>query len=441
MAENRFTRREFVAGVSAAALASKAWAQARPGNSLLWYRQPAEKWTDALPIGNGWLGAMVFGGVESERLQLNTDTLWSGAPREWNNPGAKQHLAEVRRLVLEQEDYVGADRECRQMQGPYNQSYLVLANLHIQMEHAGAAQDYRRELDLDTAISRVSYRVGRAEYVREAFASAPDHVIVVRLTTSDAAGMRFAVSLDSPVRSTSEARAGGVLRLTGKAPANVDPNYVRSANPVIYDDAEGKGMRFEAAVRALAEGGTVRPDGNSLRVEGARAVTLLICRRHRLPGLRSRPRRLRRRNRGRVQEPLGCGAAANPTKPCARRMSPTTRSLFRRVSLTLPKRTADSPTDERLRAFAEPGSRPGGALFPVRPLSADCQFAPRLAARQPARHLERTGAAAVELQLDRQHQCPDELLAGGNLQPGRIARAAVRPDRGPEPRPARRPPK
>jgi alpha-L-fucosidase 2 len=353
MPKNRVTRRQFVAGASAAALASKVWAQTRPSNSVLWYRQPAEKWTDALPIGNGWLGAMVFGGVESERLQLNTDTLWSGAPREWNNPGAKQHLAEVRRLVLEQQDYVGADRECRQMQGPYNESYLVLANLYIRMEHAGAAQDYRRELDLDTAISRVSYRVGRAEYVREAFASAPDHAIVVRLTTSDAAGMRFAVSMDSPVRSTSEAHAGGMLRLAGKAPAHVEPNYVRSANPVIYDDAEGKGMRFEAAVRALVEGGTMRPEGNALRVEGARAVTLLISGVTGYLGFDRAP----------------AGSAAGIAAACKSRLDDAQakdyaelraahvadhRRLFRRVSLKLPKiGLADAPTDERLRAVAE----------------------------------------------------------------------------------------
>src|SRR6202021_1630804 len=153
--KNNAPPREFVALGSAAALAPEVLAQARPGGAILWYRQPAEKWTDALPIGNGRLGAMVFGSVESERLQLNEDTLWSGGPREWNNPGAKQHLAEVRRLVLEQQDYGGGDHECRQMQGPYNESYLPLANLHIKIEHAGPAQDYRRELDLGTAISRV----------------------------------------------------------------------------------------------------------------------------------------------------------------------------------------------------------------------------------------------------------------------------------------------
>jgi alpha-L-fucosidase 2 len=353
MPKNRFTRREFVAGVSAAALTPKGWAQARPSGSMLWYRQPAEKWTDALPIGNGRLGAMIFGGVEAERLQLNADTLWSGGPREWNNPAAKQHLPEVRRLVLERQDYVGADRECRQMQGPYGESYLVLANLRIRMEQASVAQDYRRELDLDSAISRISYRIDRSEYVREAFASAPDQVIVVRLTTSDPAGMRLAISLDCPLKSTSEAHAGGILRLTGKAPAHVDPNYVQSANPVIYDDADGKGMRFEAAVRALAEGGAMRPDGNALRVEGARAVTLLIAGITGYLGFDRAP----------------AGSAAEIAAACKSRLDDAHakayadlraahmadhRRLFRRVSLKLPKLAlTDAPTDERLRAFAE----------------------------------------------------------------------------------------
>ncbi len=262
----KLSRRRFVAGISAAAFAPAASAQARASPAVLWYRQPAEKWSDALPIGNGRLGAMVFGGIESERLQLNEDTLWSGAPRDWNNPKAKPHLAEVRRLVLDREDYAGADRECRQMQGPYTESYLVLANLHIRMDHAAAAQNYRRELDLDTAVSRVTYRAGAAEYLREAFASAPDHAIVVRLTTSDPAGLKLALSLDSPLQSTCEARAGGTLRLTGKAPAHVDPNYVRSAKPVIYDEAEGRGMRFEAAVRVIAP----NADGAAGRQRSAR---------------------------------------------------------------------------------------------------------------------------------------------------------------------------
>ena len=97
----RVSRRDFVAGVSASLCAGSSKSQERPNRGpVTWYKQPAEKWTDALPIGNGRLGAMIFGGVPAERIQLNEDTLWSGSPRDWNNPQARTHLAEVRRLVL-----------------------------------------------------------------------------------------------------------------------------------------------------------------------------------------------------------------------------------------------------------------------------------------------------------------------------------------------------
>ena len=212
---SNWTRREFAklapAVLTAGAL-QRSPAQPAAPQTVLWFNKPAGKWTDALPIGNGRLGAMVFGGVPAERLQLNEDSLWSGAPRQWNNPAAKQHLPEVRRLVLEQADYVGADRVCRQMQGIYNESYLVLGNLHIRIDHAADVVEYRRELDLDTALVRVAYRIGSAAYLREAFASAPDQVIVVRLSTTAPGGMGLALSFDSPIHSTSQAGDGGTLR-------------------------------------------------------------------------------------------------------------------------------------------------------------------------------------------------------------------------------------
>ncbi len=124
---------------------------------------------------------MVFGGITEERLQLNEDTLWSGAgPKDWNNPEAKQHLPEVRRQVLESKDYVAADNECKKMQGPFNQSYLTLGNLRLTLEHTAEATDYRRDLNLDTAIASVNYRAAGFRYTREVFISAPDQVAVVR---------------------------------------------------------------------------------------------------------------------------------------------------------------------------------------------------------------------------------------------------------------------
>lgn len=352
---SNWTRREF-AKLAPAALAAgviqPAPAQAGTQQTVLWFNKPAAKWTDALPIGNGRLGAMVFGGVPAERLQLNEDSLWSGAPRDWNNPDAKQHLPEVRRLVLEQADYTGADRLCRLMQGPFNQSYLVLGNLYIRMDHPADVEQYRRELDLDSALARVTYRAGSAEYLRESFASAPDQVIVVRLSTTAPGGMGLALSFDSPIHSSSQAGEGGTLRLTGKAPSYVAPDYVRSTDPILYEDAEGKGMRFETALRAVAEGGQVRPDGGALRIDGARAVTLFIA--------------AATGYRGYDRDPAG--AAAEIANACRNRIDAAQKKsyealraahiadhqrLFRRVSLTLPKTEAASlPTNERLRAFA-----------------------------------------------------------------------------------------
>ena len=189
-------RREFLATVPAAALAAAARrAQASSPSALqLWYRKPAASWFEALPVGNGRLGAMVFGGVETERLQLNEDTLWSGCPRDWNNPGAKEHLPIVRKLVMEDENYVAADKECRKMQGPYNESFVPLGDLTLKLSHGGAVDGYRRDLDLATGVASVSYRVAGVEYRREVFSSAVDQVLVIRMTAGKPKALSAALS-------------------------------------------------------------------------------------------------------------------------------------------------------------------------------------------------------------------------------------------------------
>ena len=141
----KMSRRRLLQFTAAAAFAQPGHPDDQP---TLWYKQPAAKWTEALPIGNGRLGAMVFGGVETERLQLNDDTLWSGPPEgDWNNPDARNHLADVRRLVMQEEKYVEADDECKKMQGPYNQSYQPLGDLFLKFEGASESSDYRREFE------------------------------------------------------------------------------------------------------------------------------------------------------------------------------------------------------------------------------------------------------------------------------------------------------
>ena len=295
---------------------------------------------------------MVFGGVQAERIQLNEDTLWSGGPRDWNNPDAKKHLSEVRRLVLEQQDYVAADAVCKQMQGPYNESYLTLGSLAVRMEHRPEVEAYRRELNLDTAITGVTYRVDKVDYTREVFASAPDQVIVMRIATSNRSAMTLAIGIDCPVHSRMEATAEGLVRLTGKAPANVAPNYVRSPNPVVYDDAEGKGMRFEASVRAIPEGGTMRVGPGGLSIQNAHAVTLLIAAATGFRGFDQSP------DRTAAAIAADCSArldAAQKKGYAALRAAHIAdhQKLFRRVVFSLPKTAASAlPTNERLKAAA-----------------------------------------------------------------------------------------
>ncbi len=337
------TRRGFIAAVSGGLALG-----AEPSNDLkLWYRQPASIWTDALPVGNGRLGAMVFGGIETERIALNEDTLWSGSPKPWNNRDAKKVLPEVRGLVME-EKYHEADALCKKMQGPYNQSYQPLGNLILKFDAPDAA-DYRRELDLDSAIARVTYRAGGAVFTREVFCSAKDRVMVVRLTCDQPGKIRFSASLDSLLRSRTAA-AGEDLRLIGKAPAHVDPNYFKTANPIIYDDEEGNGMRFECRVRMVREGGKAVDGG----VDGADAVTLFLAAATGYRGYDEMP-----------DGPVDClaplDAVANKSYAQVRADHVADHQrLFRRVTIDVGRngRSALS-TDERLKAFQADPDDPG----------------------------------------------------------------------------------
>ena len=167
--------------------------------SRLKYLQPATHWTEALPLGNGRLGAMVFGGVASEHLQLNEATLWSGAPTEWNNPGAREILPQVRAAIFAG-DYLKAGELCKKMQGPYNQSYQPLGDLRLEFPGTLGATHYERGLDLDRAVATVRYKVDGATFTREVFSSFPDQVIVVRLTCDQPKRITFTASADSLLR-------------------------------------------------------------------------------------------------------------------------------------------------------------------------------------------------------------------------------------------------
>ncbi|WP_353062420.1 glycoside hydrolase family 95 protein [Tunturibacter psychrotolerans] len=346
--------------------------------SLLWFQQPAAQWADALPLGNGRLGAMVFGGSETdaqdvgqERIALNEDTLWSGNPRDWNNSEAKAHLPVVRKLVLEEADYQAADQECRKMQGPYNQAFEPVGDLLIKLDHQEAVTGYRRELDLDRGIATVRYALptslpsanGVAEiYTREVFVSAPAQVIVVHLACSRKGGLNCTVSFVSQLQSKIEAIDGQTLHLTGKAPSESVPFYLKSDNPIQYSKEEGKGMRFAAVLNAQLLGsptGTRTIDGRiertadgSLRIESATAALLLVGISTGYRGYNVAPDMPLAEIIAAAEKPVARAKGESYEKLYAAHLMDH-QALYRRVAIDLGKEPGDvsTPTDKRVVDF------------------------------------------------------------------------------------------
>ncbi|MFD2328306.1 glycoside hydrolase N-terminal domain-containing protein [Cohnella sp. GCM10020058] len=299
----------------------------------LLYDKPAAVWTEALPLGNGRLGAMQFGGAERERIGLNEDTLWSGYPRETDNPAALAALPRVRELVREGK-YAEADLACKEMMGAYTQSYLPLGDLHLRMGHGDICRDYRRSLDLGDAVSRVEYSVGGVRYTREMFASHPDQVLMLRLTASIPGAIDLHATLDSPLRHAVGAEDGRLV-MRGMAPEHVDPSYYETDRPIVYADGDdAKAMRFACCLQAIAEGGSVGAEADGLRVRGADAVTLIVAAATgfagpaRVPGTDGR-------DAGAISLAIAGHAAALPYERLKAAHIADYRALFDRVKLEL----------------------------------------------------------------------------------------------------------
>src|SRR5688500_715023 len=165
----------------------------------LWYNKPATQWVEALPVGNGHIGGMVFGGVEEELIQLNESTLYSGGPVKRNiNPEAHTYLPQIREALLKEEDYTKANLLIKKMQGLYTESYMPLGDIIIKQNFHGAAPSaYYRDLDLQRAIATTRFTINGVEYKREVFTSAPGNIMLVRITASRKNALNFDVSAKS----------------------------------------------------------------------------------------------------------------------------------------------------------------------------------------------------------------------------------------------------
>jgi alpha-L-fucosidase 2 len=318
---------------------------------VLFYRQPAKEWVEALPVGNGRLGAMVFGGVPAERLQLNEDTFWSGGPYDPVQGEALQYLPKVRRLVREGRYKDAQDLADQKLMGRprHLQAYQPLGDLRFVVEGHDQPTDYRRELDLDRAVVRVHYQVGETTFTREVFSSAPDRLIVVRLTADGPAKLRFRLTLDSRQAVALRRLSPAGLLMTGRWRGDLtSPDDHLKLSHGLQARWYGEGLAFAVQIAVEAPGGRVEADDTGLRVVDAEAVTL------RLAAATS--------FKGRDPE-ASCADALRATRPYAELLARHVadhRSLFRRVRLDLgsPERSA-LPTDERLAAAREGAVDPG----------------------------------------------------------------------------------
>jgi alpha-L-fucosidase 2 len=245
----------------------------------LWYNKPAAAWEEALPLGNAKTGAMVFGGITTERFQLNDNTLWSGAPNPGNNPNGPTVLPQVRAQIFAG-NWDSATVLWKKMQGPYSARYLPLGDLWLKFNYKDSvASPYSRDLDISNAIATVKYTAGNVTYTRETFISHPDKVMVVRITADKQDAVNFTTSLTSKLHyqtSSFTSSGGGTLLLKGKAPKFV-ANRESEPKQVEYDeDPKGEGMNFEVHVKVVADGGSVSKSGNDLAVKGANAVTIYL---------------------------------------------------------------------------------------------------------------------------------------------------------------------
>ena len=300
----------------------------------LWYRQPAREWVEALPVGNGRLGAMVFGGTTHERLQLNEDTLWNGGPYDPVNPRAKDALHAVRELI-----FAGRWAEAqalaneRVMAIPLKQmAYQPVGDLLIDMPGlTDAASDYRRELDLDSAIAQTRFTLGGIAFIREVVVSPVDQVIAVRLSADRRGSVACDVSLRSPQPGATTRVEGSGLALSGRNGAQ--------------DGVEGA-LRFEVRLAAASSGGELHGDGGRLSVRGADEVTLVLAIATSYRGFDD--------TGGDPTSIATQQLAAVRGKSFARIASETAqahRALFRRVRIDLGRTpAADRPTDERIAA-------------------------------------------------------------------------------------------
>ena len=302
----------------------------------LWYNAPATVWEEALPIGNGRIGAMVYGNPLQEVYQLNEESIWSGYPQDWNNPKAANALPQVREAV-DRGDYAKASELWKaNAQGPYTARYLPMANLMLDQLTRGEARNLYRELNISNALSTVTYEADGVKYRRTSFISYPDQVMVIKIAADRPQAVSLHIRLNSLLRYTVQTKGEKTLILNGKAPAYV-ANRDYDPHQVVYDDK--RGTQFKVQVELLPDGGHCEANDSALTVRNANEVVLLLSA---VTDFGNKKMTLKKCKR--------------PYQEILQRHTDDHQQLFNRLQLSLGTENLQKealPTNERLKSFEQ----------------------------------------------------------------------------------------
>lgn len=295
----------------------------------LWYKQPAATWNEALPIGNGRLAAMIYGGIQNEKIQLNEETVWAGEKRDRMNPDAPANIPIVRQLLFDGKPKEAEELAEKTIVAIPNRMppYQTLGDLIINFKGHDKFSDYRRELDINSAVAKVSYKSGGATFTREIFSSAVDQVIAVRLTCDKPGRISFATTLTREADSKTIAENGRVI-MEGEA-------ITRGQRHL---QERKVGVKFIGILQVMPEGGKMIVDADSIRVENANSVTLLFAAATRFKHTDPRQK---------CEQYLK--AAEKKYSDMISDHKKDYQKYFNRVKLQLTKKNSNVPTDERLK--------------------------------------------------------------------------------------------
>jgi alpha-L-fucosidase 2 len=325
---------------------------------VLWYSQPAKDWNEALPIGNGRLGAMIFGRAGDELIQLNEQTLWTGGPVNPNpNPDAPKYLQPVRNALVK--DSIGqAIKLLRKMQGPNTEMYQPLGDIILKQQLNGEVSNFYRDLNISNATATTRFTVNGVEYTREMFSSAPDQVIIIRLKASQPKALSFSVGVNHELKFSRMITSDNELVLKGKARITNDER--RNPKPFIYEDSlHQDGMRFQFRIKAVTKDGVVSHTDSILTISNATEVLLYVSAATSYNGFDKYPDK-----DGKDEEKIAKQFLQASLKKDYKQLLDAHvkdyQKYFNKVVLSLTDKSADDqPTDKRLTDYRTTGNDRG----------------------------------------------------------------------------------